>query len=98
MKRDLWLLAALFVIAGGSATVTLLGKTGTRTELTEQQFVQQYPDALIYEGLALYDRTNYSAAIAVWEKYLRMVPNGTDWVSVPELITQAREKMGRSAK
>jgi len=97
MKRDVWLLTAFFILIAGTASVTLLARgRGAKVELTEEQFVQQYPDALIYEGLALYDRKDFSAAVAVWEKYLHLVPKGTDWVSVPELIKQAQEKMHRS--
>src|SRR6266513_1132677 len=99
MKRQWWLLLAVLILAGGSLGATLIGKTGTgRKELSQEEFIQQYPDALIYEGLALYDRKDYRGAVAAWERYLKLAPKGTDWVSVPELIQQARTAISGSRK
>ena len=96
MKREWWLLMGLFVVGGASAASGFISKAHAgRKELSEQEFIQQYPDALIYEGLALYDRKDYRGAILAWERYLRLSPNGTDWVSVPELIKQARARTTR---
>jgi len=83
MKR-FWhatLLAGLWMAAGAV--------TPAKAQDSLDAFVRQYPEVLVYRGLALHAAGDRLGAVAEWERYLAIAPRGADTASVRALAEDA---------
>jgi outer membrane protein assembly factor BamD (BamD/ComL family) len=69
--------------------------------LQEEAYTRRLGDALIRQGISLYQKGDYPAAITAWERYVRMAPPNADTQSIREMIGEAtaqRDKPGPQPK
>ncbi len=65
---------------------------GSLVLLLEEAFAREFPDWLLYKGVALFERGDFQGAERVWTRYLDLAPDGPARESVRALIEKAREK------
>ena len=86
-----WLPAALTVTLGLAGWTAFAGPSQEQEERAQQEaFERRMGDALLRQGITLYQKGDYAGAIAAWERYIRAAPPNADTLSIREMIGEAR--------
>jgi hypothetical protein len=78
---------ALMVILG--LTLSMTGAAAQSPSSDSAEFVRQYPMALVYQGIGLYEARDYEGAIKAWEEYVGRTENPADTTGLGDLIRDA---------
>jgi hypothetical protein len=85
----------IFVLAGALALTGMASparaQQGGKQSLDSATLVNQFPEALVYEGVARARDKNYSGAIDVWEQYLGKTGHA-DSATINPLIREAERR------
>jgi|SRR6185503_19499371 len=86
-----WLPAALALTLGVAGWTAFAGRDLEQEQKAQEEaFQRRMGDALITQGIALYQKGDYAGAIAAWERYIRAALPNADTVSIREMIEEAR--------
>ncbi len=58
--------------------------------MIEEAFIREFPDALLYKGLSLFNGGEYQGAVDALERYLELAPPEADRASVRAMIEKVR--------
>ena len=99
MRPNRWLLLAAFVAVLGMTGWGMIGsRNAERAERLQQEaYARRVGDALIRQGISLYQKKDYAAAITAWERYIKTAPPSADTISIREMIGEAREAATRKS-
>lgn len=73
----------------GVATPAAAQNGGKKQALDSAALVNQFPEALVYEGIARVWQKDYAGAIEAWEQYLAKAGNDADTSTIHKLIREA---------
>ena len=93
MAKSRWVVFTALVASLSAVGWAVLDFPGSDRvdRLQEEAYARRLGDALIRQGIALYQKGDYPAAITAWERYIRMAPPNADTQSIREMIGEARE-------
>jgi tetratricopeptide (TPR) repeat protein len=98
-KRLLLPAALLVTLAGAAGWAAWGNRQETRSERAQSEaYARRLGDALIRQGISLYQRGEYQGAIASWERYIRLAPPNADTLSIREMIGEALEASAQKAQ
>src|SRR5262245_48076093 len=92
MTGSRWILPLVVLSLGTVGWAIVDSRANERAErLGEEAAARRLGDALIREGIALYQKGDYAAAVSTWERYLKSAPANADTISIREMILEAHE-------
>ena len=80
-------LSGLLVLTSGAAEA--LAQSSMPAESDSAKFVNEFPVALVYQGIARFGAEDYDGAIAAWQGYLDRVGKDADTASINSMMHEA---------
>jgi hypothetical protein len=89
MTRNLITSLRALALMAGLALAGTAGAVAQSTATDSAEFVREFPMALVYQGIGLYQAGNYEGAITAWEEYVSRMHEPADTVGLGDLIRDA---------